>query len=189
MPHASLEPIGSSTGQHFVYTQNVERMNPDSKVESILSCVLRHVLIAGYTRCFQCLARHIFFLPADQMHARWEFVDPFFLHSNIVDSDFGIGDTSTVAGFWIRLALNLAITSSRPWKKELSHGATIKLALEIKNELRGTIKQGLETGLSYGEPLNSPWKQASLTGTTEQALETRTQFWGTIKRRDYKEIH
>ena len=42
--HSGLEPISSGTRQHFVDTQNVERVNPDPDVELILGGVLDHVL-------------------------------------------------------------------------------------------------------------------------------------------------
>lgn len=42
--HSGLEPISSSTGQHFVDPQNVVGMNADPDVELILGCVLHHVL-------------------------------------------------------------------------------------------------------------------------------------------------
>ena len=42
--HSSLEPIGTSARQHFVDTQDMERMDTDPDVELILSSVLNHVL-------------------------------------------------------------------------------------------------------------------------------------------------
>ena len=42
--HSGLEPIGTSARQHFVDTQDMERMDTDPDVELILSSVLNHVL-------------------------------------------------------------------------------------------------------------------------------------------------
>ena len=42
--HSGLEPIGTSARQHFVDTQDMERMDTDPDVELILSGVLDHVL-------------------------------------------------------------------------------------------------------------------------------------------------
>ena len=42
--HSGLEPIGTSARQHFVDTQDMERMDTDPDVELILSSVLDHVL-------------------------------------------------------------------------------------------------------------------------------------------------
>ena len=41
-----LLPISSGTGQHFVDAEDVERVDPDSDVESILAAVLDEILVA-----------------------------------------------------------------------------------------------------------------------------------------------
>merc|ERR1719348_2460741 len=50
--HARLEPISSSTRQHFVDAYDVERMHTDSDMELVLTGVLRHVLVAANTSSF-----------------------------------------------------------------------------------------------------------------------------------------
>ena len=54
-PHSSLEPISPGTRKHLVDTQDMERVNPDPKVEGILSGRLGHVLVAGYTGSLKSL--------------------------------------------------------------------------------------------------------------------------------------
>nr|GMD61687.1 FHA domain-containing protein At4g14490-like [Ipomoea batatas] len=94
--HASLEPISSSTRQHLVNTQHMERMNPDPKVESILPCKLGHILVASNTCCFKCLTGDIFLLPTDQMHTEGKFIHALFLHPHIIDPDLWIWHTTAV---------------------------------------------------------------------------------------------
>ncbi|KAI5398973.1 hypothetical protein KIW84_064369, partial [Lathyrus oleraceus] len=53
--HTSLKPISSSTGKHLVNPKNMEWVNPDSQVESILSSKLCHVLVASNTSSFKSL--------------------------------------------------------------------------------------------------------------------------------------
>ena len=47
--HTSLEPIGTSAGKHLVDANNVERVDTDADVESILTGGLGHVLVASNT--------------------------------------------------------------------------------------------------------------------------------------------
>nr|GLL30873.1 hypothetical protein E3P99_02043 [Ipomoea trifida] len=94
--HASLKPISSSTRQHLVYTQNMEGVDPDPQVESVLSSELCHVFVASNTSSFKCLTCHILLLPTNQVHTEGELIYPLFLHSNIIDPDLRIRHTTAV---------------------------------------------------------------------------------------------
>jgi hypothetical protein len=47
--HTSLQSIGTSARQHLVDTDDVEGVNADAQVETLLSGVLDHVLVAANT--------------------------------------------------------------------------------------------------------------------------------------------
>jgi len=63
-PHSGLEPISPSTGKHLVDPKNMERVNPNPKMESILPGIFGHVLVAGNASSLKSFTRNIFFLPA-----------------------------------------------------------------------------------------------------------------------------
>jgi len=63
--HSSLEPISSSTGQHFIDSQNVEGVDTDSDVELILADVLDKVLVAADTSSLHSLRGQLFQLIGD----------------------------------------------------------------------------------------------------------------------------
>merc|ERR1712058_148627 len=54
-PHSGLEPISSSTGQHFVDPKHVERMDANPDVEAFLATVLDEVLVAADPRGLESL--------------------------------------------------------------------------------------------------------------------------------------
>jgi hypothetical protein len=113
-PHSSLEPISPGTRKHLVDTQDMERVNPDPKVEGILSCRLGHVLVAGDTGSLKSLTGDILLLPRDEVHTVGELINTLLLHPNIVDPDLGVRDTTAVPGLGVWLVLDLAIASRRP---------------------------------------------------------------------------
>ena len=51
--HTGLKSIGSGTGQHFVDSDNVPRVNTASHVEGVLSCLILHVLVASNSGSFK----------------------------------------------------------------------------------------------------------------------------------------
>ena len=113
-PHSSLEPISPSTRKHLVDTKDMEGVNPDPKVEGILSCRLGHVLVAGNAGSLERLTGDILLLPRDKVHTVGELINTLSLHANIVDPDLGVRDTTAVPGLRVWLVLDLAIASSRP---------------------------------------------------------------------------
>ncbi len=116
-PHAGLQAISSSTRQHFVDPQHMERVHSDTQVERILASILGHVLVASNPSCFQSFTRNVLFLPADQMYAEGELVHPLLLHTHIVDANLRVWHSSTEPRLWVWLVLDLPITSRRPCEK------------------------------------------------------------------------
>jgi hypothetical protein len=136
-PHAGLQAISSSTRQHFVDPQHMERVHSDTQVERILASILGHVLVASNPSCFQSFTRNVLFLPADQMYAEGEFVHPLLLHTHIVDANLRVWHSSTEPRLWVWLVLDLPITSRRPAThdgKKTTRSATTPLSLEATNQ-------------------------------------------------------
>jgi hypothetical protein len=103
--HSGLEPIGTSARQHFVDTQDMERMDTDPDVELILSSVLDHVLVAANTSSLKSFGRQLLQLIRHKMDTQRELVNTGLLTSQIVDPDLGVGDTTTETGFGVRFVL------------------------------------------------------------------------------------
>lgn len=114
-PHTSLEPISPSAGKHLVNTENMEGVDPHSQMESILSSKFGHVLIASNPSCFQGLTRNILLLPTHQVNTEGELIHTLLFHSNIIDSDLRIRNTTAVPWFRVRLVLDLPITPCRSY--------------------------------------------------------------------------
>jgi len=51
--HTLLKSIGSSTGKHFVDSENVPRVNSNLHVESILSCLSLEVFVSSNSSSFK----------------------------------------------------------------------------------------------------------------------------------------
>ena len=120
-PHSSLEPISPSARKHLVDTEHMEGMNSDPEVESILPCRLGHVLVACDTGSLKSLTGDILLLPRDEMHTVGELVYSLLLHSNIIDPDLGVRNTTAIPRLGIWLVLDLAIAPRRPWPKFQKH--------------------------------------------------------------------
>merc|ERR1719330_857448 len=74
-PHSGLEPISSSTGQHFVDPQHVERMNSHPDVEAFLATVLHKVLVAANPSSLKGLRRELLELIRDEMDGQGELIN------------------------------------------------------------------------------------------------------------------
>ena len=95
--HACLQTIRARAREHLVDAQHVERVHTHTQVESVLTRVLGHVLVARNTRSLQGLARHILLLPRHQMHTEWELVHALLLHAHVIDTDLGVRHTPAEA--------------------------------------------------------------------------------------------
>jgi hypothetical protein len=49
------------------------------------------------------------------VHTVGELINPFSLHSNIVDPDLGVRDTTAVPRLGVRLVLDLTVAPRRSW--------------------------------------------------------------------------
>jgi hypothetical protein len=74
----------------------MERMNPDSQMESILSSKLGHVFVASNTCCLKSLTGDILLLPGHQVHTEWELINSLPLHANIINPDLRVRHTTAV---------------------------------------------------------------------------------------------
>ena len=68
-------PIGSSTGQHLVDSDNVERMDPDPQVESLFTSSLDNVLVGTNSSGFESFGRELLVLIRNEMTTEREVVD------------------------------------------------------------------------------------------------------------------
>lgn len=114
-------PISSGAWKHLVDTKNVERMYTNTQVESILSSVLCHVLVARNTRRLQSLGRYILLLPTNEMYTERKFLNSLSLHTHIVDTDLGVWNSPTKPWLGVGFVLNLPVASCRPWTNTLNH--------------------------------------------------------------------
>lgn len=108
--HPCLKPISSSTRQHLVDSEHMERVFSHSQVESFSSTELHQVLVGTDTSSLHGLGGQLFPFIGAQMHAEWKFVYSSLLLAQVEDSDFGIWYTPAKPGLWIRLVLAIAIT-------------------------------------------------------------------------------
>ena len=111
--HSSLEPIGSGTGQHFVDPEDVEGVDPDPDVESILAAVLDKVFVAANTPSLQSLRGELLQLVRHQVDRQGELVNSGLLASQVEDPDLGVGDTTVKSALGIGLVLAVAIAFGR----------------------------------------------------------------------------
>lgn len=94
---------------------------------SVLTDRVGQVLIDGDTACFQCLGGDLLLFVTDQVSDEGEEIDGSFLGSHVVDTDFGFGDTATVAGFDVGLVLLVAVAT----EGATSHGGKLVWSVEL----------------------------------------------------------
>ena len=68
-------PISSGTGQHFVDTEDMEGVNPDPDVETLLAAVLHKVLVAADAASLQGLGGQLLQLVRDQVDRQGELIN------------------------------------------------------------------------------------------------------------------
>ena len=110
--HTLLQSIGTSTRQHLVDTNNVERMDTNTHVERILARVLDNVLVSTDTTSFQGFRRKLFVLVRDQVNAKRKVVNVSLLATQVIDSDLGVRDTTAVSALGIGLVLAVTVATS-----------------------------------------------------------------------------
>lgn len=85
--HTSLQPIGTSAGQHLVDTDDVEGVNSDSQVERVLTGGLGDVLVGANTGSLESLRGNLLVLVTDHVCAEGEVVYRSLLTSKVIDAD------------------------------------------------------------------------------------------------------
>ena len=111
--HTGLEPIRSSTTQHLVHTQHVERMRADTDVKIVFTAVGHQVLVDGDTGSLQTLGTQLLLLIGHHVHSAGKDVSGVLLATRIVDSELRVRDTSAKTRFRVRLVLAVAVTLVR----------------------------------------------------------------------------
>jgi hypothetical protein len=80
-------PISTGAGQHFVDSDDVEGMNANSHVESILSSRLRNILVGADSCGFKSFTRQLFVLIGDKVSAEGEVIYRSTFATQIKDSN------------------------------------------------------------------------------------------------------
>merc|ERR1719209_624815 len=107
-PHSGLEPISSSTGQHFVDPKHVERMDANPDVEAFLATVLDEILVAADPRGLESLGGELLQLVGHKVDREGELVDSSLLPSQVKDPDLGVGLVLAVTIAFCRTPAHLA---------------------------------------------------------------------------------
>lgn len=91
-------PISTSTTQHLVDPQNVERVHPNTQMERILAARLRNILVGTDSGRLEGLTRELFVLIRDQVAAERELVHVSALAAQVenLDLNFTHYRTNTV---------------------------------------------------------------------------------------------
>jgi len=113
VPHTAGKPIGSSAGKHLIGTDDMEGMDADANVVSVLTNGVGQVLVHGNATRLQCLGRDLLLLVADQVGDEGEEIDGGTLGADVVNLDLGLRYTATVAGLDVGLVLLVAVTAER----------------------------------------------------------------------------
>lgn len=101
--HTGLESICASAAQHLVNSEAVPGVDSAAHVEVVLAHVLGEVLVGGHTGGFQSLRRYLLSLLRHDVDHEGEGVNWSSLPSDVVDPDLGVGHTSIVSRFRVRL--------------------------------------------------------------------------------------
>merc|ERR550539_1900355 len=88
--HPSLESISSSTRQHLVDSNNVERVHPHSHMERLLATELDEVLVGTDPGCLQRLRGQLFVLIRYKMYTQREVLYRCLLTSQVIDTDLWV---------------------------------------------------------------------------------------------------
>jgi hypothetical protein len=109
--HTGLQSIGTSARQHLVDTDDVEGVSADAQVETLLSAVLDHVLVAANTGGLKSLRAQLLILVGDHVNAQREVIDVGTLATEIENANLGVGYTTVEARLGVRLVLAVAVAT------------------------------------------------------------------------------
>jgi hypothetical protein len=83
-------PIGASTRQHLVDSQDMVRVHANSQMERVLPGRLGHILVGADSSSLQRLTGKLFVLIGYQMTTKWEFINRSTLTAKIKNANLGI---------------------------------------------------------------------------------------------------
>lgn len=104
-------PISPSTRQHLVDPNNVEWMQSHSDMELIFTAILHQVFVGADTARFQSFGTQLFVFIRNQMYAERKIIHSSFLLTQIENTDFWVGYTTTETRFWVGFVFAIAITA------------------------------------------------------------------------------
>lgn len=110
--HNRRLPISSSTGQHFVDSDDMEWMKPHPDMELIFAAVLHQVLVAANTSGFKSLRRKLLQFIRDEMNTQREIVYWGLLLAQVKNTDLGVWDTTAEPGLGVGLVFAVAVTET-----------------------------------------------------------------------------
>jgi len=119
--HTSLKTISTSARKHLVDADDVEGVDADADVESILTGALGHVLVTCDTASLEGLGGDLLELVGHQVSAEWEVVDRRLLAAKVVDTNLGIWHTTAIPRLDVRLVLLVAVALGWAAKRERGH--------------------------------------------------------------------
>lgn len=111
--HTGLETISTGARKHLVDTKDVEGVNADTHVESLLADVDHEVLVAGDTGSLKSLGRDLLLLAGDHVDTAGEGVNISRLLAKIEDAKLAIGHTTAETGLGERLVLAIPVATRR----------------------------------------------------------------------------
>merc|ERR1712189_161909 len=111
--HSSLEPISSSTRQHFVDSNNMEWVDTNTDVEGIFASNLCHVFVGTDSGSFQSFSRQLFIFVRHQIDTFGEFIHTSLILAKIENSNLRIWDTPTESRLWVGFVLAISVTACR----------------------------------------------------------------------------
>ena len=109
--HTGLEPIGTSTTQHFVDSGDVVRVGSNSQVKSVFTAHFGHVFVGTDSSGFQSFGSDLFVLIGYHYDVHWKGHDGGFLGTKIENSDLSIWNTSVESRFWVGFVFAISVAS------------------------------------------------------------------------------
>lgn len=91
----------------------MEGVETNAEMESILSGKFDHALVSSNAGSFESFAGNLLLLQRQQMDASGKVVDGRLLRADIVDADFGVGNTSAKTRLDVRLVFLVPVALGR----------------------------------------------------------------------------
>ena len=87
----------------------MEWMKSHSNVELILATELNKIFVSANATSFKCLRAQLLIFIGHEMNAEWKFFHEGLLSSQVIDTNFGVWNTTAKARFWVRLVLTITV--------------------------------------------------------------------------------